>query len=72
MPIAVTSFTPEVAAQLKTYVYRLIDPRNGQTFYVGKDQGNRVFDHIRERVDEHDDEHDQSNKLPAHPRHPPR
>ncbi len=28
------------------YVYRLIDPRNGETFYVGKGQGNRVFAHI--------------------------
>jgi uncharacterized protein len=31
---------------LKTYVYRLIDPRNGETFYVGKGQDNRVFAHI--------------------------
>lgn len=30
------SFPEEVARQLKTYVYRLIDPRNGETFYVGK------------------------------------
>ena len=28
-----------------TYVYRLIDPRNGETFYVGKGRGNRVFQH---------------------------
>jgi len=41
------SFPPEVARKLKTYVYRLIDPRNGETFYVGKGQGNRVFSHIR-------------------------
>lgn len=45
-----TFFTREVAAQLKTYVYRLIDPRNGETFYVGKGQGNRVFDHIHAQV----------------------
>ena len=36
MPTELTSFTPEVAEKLKTYVYRLIDPRNGETFYVGK------------------------------------
>src|SRR5207248_2310329 len=42
-----SSFTPEVAKKLKTYVYRLIDPRNGETFYVGKGRGNRVFAHIR-------------------------
>jgi hypothetical protein len=41
------SFPADVAARLKTYVYRLIDPRNGETFYVGKGQGNRVFSHIR-------------------------
>lgn len=39
-------FTREVCEQIKCYVYRLIDPRNGQTFYVGKGQGNRVFDHV--------------------------
>jgi hypothetical protein len=42
------SFPPEVEQELKYYVYRLIDPRNGETFYVGKGQGNRVFAHIRE------------------------
>jgi hypothetical protein len=42
----IDSFPPEVAAKLKTYVYRLIDPRNGETFYVGKGQGDRVFSHI--------------------------
>ena len=41
------SFPPDVAAKLKTYVYRLIDPRNGETFDVGKGKGNRVFSHIR-------------------------
>ena len=41
------SFPPGVARKLKTYVYRLIDPRNGETFYVGKGKGNRVFSHMR-------------------------
>jgi hypothetical protein len=41
------SFPADVASKLKFYVYRLIDPRNGETFYVGKGQGNRVFSHIR-------------------------
>ena len=40
-------FPPEVAQQLKHYVYRLIDPRNGETFYVGRGEGNRVFAHSR-------------------------
>ena len=43
----IESFPPEVSRRLKTYVYRLIDPRNGETFYVGKGRGNRVFAHIR-------------------------
>lgn len=40
------SFPPHVVEKLKTYVYRLIDPRNGETFYVGKGRGNRVFAHM--------------------------
>mgnify|MGYP000857590436 CR=1 FL=1 len=43
----IESFPPEVVKRLKTYVYRLIDPRNGETFYVGKGKGNRVFAHMR-------------------------
>ena len=39
------SFPEEVTKALKHYVYRLIDPRNGETFYVGKGQCNRVFAH---------------------------
>ena len=41
------SFSSEVVGNLKHYVYRLIDPRNGETFYVGKGQGDRVFSHVR-------------------------
>ncbi len=40
-------FPPGVADQLKWYVYRLIDPRNGETFYVGKGQGDRIFEHAK-------------------------
>lgn len=40
-------FPDGVAEHLKWYVYRLIDPRNGDTFYVGKGQGDRVFEHAR-------------------------
>ncbi len=41
------SFTDEVREHLKFYVYRLIDPRNGETFYVGKGQRDRIFDHVK-------------------------
>ena len=40
------AFTEEIADKLGFYVYRLIDPRNGETFYVGKGKGNRVFAHV--------------------------
>lgn len=43
-------FGPEVIGQLEYYVYRLIDPQNGETFYVGKGKGNRVFEHLREAL----------------------
>src|SRR6266446_1052558 len=46
----IESFPPEVAAKLLTYVYRLIDPRNGETFYVGKGIGNRVFAHVKREL----------------------
>lgn len=41
-------FSSAVTEKLGFYVYRLIDPRDGQTFYVGKGQNNRVFEHIAE------------------------
>ena len=45
------SFPPEVFDQLKYYVYRLIDPRTGLTFYVGKGKGNRVFEHAKNAIE---------------------
>lgn len=51
---AIEKFSPEVCEELKCYVYRLIDPRNGQTFYVGKGTGNRVFDHANDALKNYD------------------
>ena len=43
-------FSSEVIEKLGYYVYRLVDPRNGETFYVGKGKGNRVFAHVAETI----------------------
>lgn len=45
-------FRHEVSEKLRCYVYRLIDPRSGETFYVGRGRGNRVFDHVRNELTE--------------------
>lgn len=49
------SFPPEVVDNLKNYVYRLIDPRNGETFYVGRGVGNRLYCHIKEELGSDED-----------------
>ncbi len=49
------TWPPGVAEQLRWYVYRLIDPRNGETFYVGKGKGDRVFAHARAETIEGDE-----------------
>jgi hypothetical protein len=56
-------FTEEVSRKLGNYVYRLIDPRNGETFYVGKGKGNRVFQHAKGITNLSDDEDEVSIKL---------
>ena len=37
-------FPKQVQEELNYYVYRLVDPRDGNTFYVGMGQRNRIFD----------------------------
>ena len=56
-------FTPEVCKQLGYYVYRLVDPRNGQTFYVGKGKDNRVFQHAKCALKEENDENLKYKKI---------
>ena len=45
------NFSREVREKLKHYVYRLEDPRDGKTFYVGKGQNDRIYHHLRPVVD---------------------
>jgi hypothetical protein len=43
-------FPKESFDTLGYYVYRLIDPCNGKTFYIGKGKENRVFDHVNDEL----------------------
>lgn len=46
-----TTFPATVIEQIGFYVYRLIDPRDSQTFYIGKGTGNRLFHHVAQAND---------------------
>lgn len=48
----------EVVEELGWYVYRLIDPRNGETFYVGKGKGQRIYQHVMGALKASGDEDD--------------
>ena len=51
-------FSDAVVEKIGNYVYRLIDPRNNETFYVGKGKGNRVFEHVKCAIVNFDDHED--------------
>lgn len=59
----INEFSQEVISEIGSYVYRLIDPRNGNTFYVGKGKGNRVFAHINTELIFDGDEDAASEKI---------
>lgn len=59
----ISEFSPEVVEEIDYYVYRLIDPRNDKTFYVGKGRGNRVFDHMKGELTFEGDEDEISEKI---------
>jgi hypothetical protein len=59
----ITEFSSEVVNEIGYYVYRLIDPRNGNTFYVGKGKGNRVFAHMNGALAFEGDEDEISEKI---------
>jgi hypothetical protein len=49
--INMEEFVSDLFNLIGFYVYRLVDPRNDETFYVGRGYGNRVFAHIAEKID---------------------
>ena len=57
-------FKPGVAEKLKHYVYRLVDPRDGSTFYVGKGTGDRVFNHVN-GMSNHEEESEKHERIVA-------
>lgn len=59
----ITCFPKEVIKEIKHYVYKLIDPRNGQVFYVGEGNGNRVFQHMKDELKCNENEDSISLKL---------
>ncbi len=44
----IEKFSPQTIQKLKNYVYVYSDPDTGEQFYVGRGQGNRAFDHLKE------------------------
>ena len=59
----IVEFSTAVCEKLGNYVYRLIDPRNGETFYVGRGKGNRVFAHVNLALSFSDDEDELGAKV---------
>ena len=59
----INKFPKEIHEQLGYYIYRLIDPRDGSTFYVGKGYGDRVFNHINDALEYEGDEDEASAKI---------
>ncbi|HBT4785525.1 TPA: hypothetical protein MB364_000827 [Klebsiella variicola subsp. variicola] len=59
----IREFPAGVIEQLGWYVYRLIDPRNGNTFYVGKGCGNRIFAHMLGEISASEDDELLTSKL---------
>ena len=46
----INKFSPNTVENIGYYVYVYSDPDTHEPFYVGKGQGNRVFDHLKEET----------------------
>lgn len=53
---ATERFSQTICEKLRHYVYRLVDPRSEETFYVGMGTNNRVFDHVHAALQPTEDE----------------
>ncbi len=49
-------FSNGVKDELGNYVYILVDPRDNKPFYVGKGQGDRLFEHVKQKPEEKEKE----------------
>ena len=56
-------FSGAVAGKTGNYVDRLSDPRNGETFYVSRGKGNRMFEHSISQLKLSEGEDDVSEKI---------
>ena len=55
-------FSADVIEKIDNYVYRLVDPRDFQTFYVGRGNGNRVFDHAKDELKQFEEGKDEATE----------
>jgi hypothetical protein len=53
----------DVFEKMGHYVYRLIDPRDGATFYVGRGVKDRVLQHVKEALVYEEDQDEESEKI---------
>jgi hypothetical protein len=56
-------FSESTCERAGLYEYRLIDPRNGETFYIGRGRNNRVFQYAEGEISSTTEEEEVGAKL---------